>query len=161
MSGRFENRVMKQQLVYVDTSVIGGVFDEEFSTHSKLFFEKVIAGDYKIIVSDILEQELEKAPDNVLSFFASIPENAMIRVELTEAADSLASEYLRAEVVGATSRADCQHIAIASIINADILVSWNFKHIVNINRIRGYNSVNLLNGYKQLEIRNPREIIDL
>lgn len=152
---------MKQQIVYVDTSVIGGVFDEEFSAHSKLFFERVISGEYKIIVSDILEQELEKAPEQILSFFASIPEEAIIRVELNEAADSLALEYLLAEVVGATSRTDCQHIAIATIINADILISWNFKHIVNINRIRGYNSVNLLNGYKQLEIRNPREIIDL
>jgi hypothetical protein len=152
---------MKQQLVYVDTSVIGGVFDEEFSVYSKLFFQRVMAGEYKIIVSDLLEQELEKAPEKVVSFFATIPENAIIRVELNETADALASEYLRAEVVGATSRTDCQHIAIASIINADILISWNFKHIVNINRIRGYNSVNLLNGYKPLEIRNPREIIDL
>ena len=152
---------MKKQLVYVDTSVIGGVFDEEFSVHSRLFFDKVIAGEYKIIVSDILEQELEKAPDSVLSFFASIPEEAIVRVELNEAADSLASEYLRAQVVGETSRTDCQHIAIASIIDADILVSWNFKHIVNITRIRGYNSVNLLNGYRQLEIRNPREVVDL
>lgn len=152
---------MKQQIIYVDTSVIGGFFDEEFAHYTKLFFDRVIAGDFKIIVSDIMEQELEKAPDKVLSFFATLPEDVIIRVELNEAADSLATEYLRAEVVGATSRADCQHIAIASIINADILVSWNFKHIVNINRIRGYNSVNLHNGYKQLEIRNPREIIDL
>ena len=152
---------MKLQSIYIDTSVIGGVFDEEFEIHSKLFFDRVIKGEFKIIISDILEQELEKAPDKVLSFYASIPEEAIMRVELNELADSLAEEYLRSKVVGATSRADCQHIALATLVGADILVSWNFKHIVNINRIRGYNSVNLMNGYRALEIRNPRELIGI
>jgi len=55
---------------------------------------------------------------------------------------------------------DCQHIAMATINKVDILASWNFKHIVNINRIRGYNGVDLKKGYATLEIRNPRELID-
>lgn len=152
---------MKQQLVYIDTSVVGGVFDEEFAHHSKLLFDKVIAGEYKILISDILEQELEQAPDRVVAFFAGIPEDVIIRVELTEAADLLAAEYLAADVVGATSRTDCQHIAIATISGADILVSWNFKHIVNVFRIRGYNSVNLINGFRQLEIRDPRALVGI
>ncbi len=67
--------------------------------------------------------------------------------------------YIRDKVVGKTSRADCLHIALATIHNVDILVSWNFKHIVNINRIRGYNAVNLKLGYKTLEIRTPKEIM--
>ncbi len=60
-------------------------------------------------------------------------------------------------VVGPTSFADCLHIALATINRADFLVSWTFKHIVNLERIRGYNSINIKNGYKQLEIRSPRE----
>ena len=53
------------------------------------------------------------------------------------------------------------HIAIATIYNADVLASWNFKHIVNLNRIRLYNSINMRIGYKILEIRTPREILNM
>jgi hypothetical protein len=55
---------------------------------------------------------------------------------------------------------DALHIALATINNADVLASWNFKHIVNINRIRLYNSINLKLGYKMIEIRTPREILN-
>lgn len=72
-------------------------------------------------------------------------------------AGDLATEYVTEKVVGQTSYADCLHIALATINRADFLVSWNFKHIVNIERIRGYNAINIKNGYKQLEIRSPRE----
>ncbi len=78
-------------------------------------------------------------------------------IETNEEAIDLASEYIVENVVGQTSYADCLHIALATINRADFLVSWNFKHIVNIERIRGYNSINIKNGYKQLEIRSPRE----
>ncbi|HZY10554.1 MAG TPA: PIN domain protein, partial [Bacteroidota bacterium] len=83
------------------------------------------------------------------------------RVELTEEATILADRYIADQVVGKTSKADCQHIAIATINKGDVLVSWNFKHIVNLKRIRGYNSVNLKNNYTMLEIRTPKEIIEL
>ncbi len=82
------------------------------------------------------------------------------RTELTEEAILLAESYLAENVVGKSSRTDCYHIAIATVLKADILVSWNFKHIVNIQRIRGYNAVNLLRGYQTIEIRTPREIFD-
>jgi len=65
------------------------------------------------------------------------------------------------KVVGKTSFDDCVHIALATIYKADVLVSWNFKHIVNIYRIRGYNSVNLRLGYSTLEIRSPQDIIGI
>ena len=87
----------------------------------------------------------------------------MKQLELVEIADEaieLAEHYLKENVVGKTSRADCIHIGLATINNADILVSWNFKHIVNVNRIRGYNAVNYKLGYKILEIRTPREILE-
>ncbi|MCX8081727.1 MAG: hypothetical protein N3F09_10880 [Bacteroidia bacterium] len=80
-------------------------------------------------------------------------------IETTEEAIELANEYIKEKVVGQTSYADCLHIALATINLADYLVSWNFKHIVNIERIRGYNSINIKNGYKQLEIRSPREFV--
>lgn len=72
----------------------------------------------------------------------------------------LAESYLAEKVVGASSRVDCYHIAMATCLKVDTLVSWNFKHIVNVQKIYGYNAVNLLNGYKTIEIRNPREVFD-
>jgi hypothetical protein len=79
-------------------------------------------------------------------------------VRLTPEVIELADKYIEAKVVGKTSRADCQHIAIATLCNADVLVSWNFKHIVNLDRIRGYNGINYQNGYKMIEIRTPQEL---
>jgi hypothetical protein len=71
----------------------------------------------------------------------------------------LATQYIAEGVVGQTSLADCLHIALATINRADYLISWNFKHIVNVQRIRGYNSINIKNGYKELEIRSPRDFV--
>jgi len=90
---------------------------------------------------------------------ATISEDKIERVKLTPEASELADKYIEAKVVGKTSRGDCQHIAIATINKADILVSWNFKHIVNLDRIRGYNGINYQNGYNMIEIRTPKEII--
>ena len=80
-------------------------------------------------------------------------------LEITDEAIELATEYITEKVVGKTSYADCLHIALATINHADYLLSWNFRHIVNIQRINGYNSINIKNGYKQLEIRSPRDFI--
>jgi len=146
--------------IYVDTSVFGGVFDPEFELWSELFFKHLINSDLTLIVSNVAEDELNNAPMKVKQFVNSIPEKNILRVELTEESVLLAERYLAEGVVGKSSRADCYHIAIATILKADILVSWNFKHIVNIQKINGYNAVNLMNGYKTIEIRNPREIFD-
>ncbi len=146
--------------IYVDTSVFGGVFDPEFELWSELFFKHLINSDLTLIVSNVAEDELNSAPMKVKQFVNSIPEKNILRVELTEESVLLAERYLAEGVVGKSSRADCYHIAIATILKADILVSWNFKHIVNIQKINGYNAVNLMNGYKTIEIRNPREIFD-
>lgn len=62
-------------------------------------------------------------------------------------------------VLPAKMRVDAQHIAIATVGRVDVLVSWNFKHIVNLRRIHGYNSVNLRRGYPMIEIRTPREVL--
>ncbi len=147
--------------VYIDTSVIGGYFDEEFELYTKLFFEKVGQGKFKIILSDLLIAELNGAPESVVTFFKSISHANIEHVDQTEDSIQLGEEYLKEGVVGRTSRTDCRHIALATLVNADILISWNFKHIVNITRIRGYNSVNIKNGHRVLEIRTPREILEL
>ncbi|MDR2705627.1 MAG: PIN domain-containing protein [Planctomycetaceae bacterium] len=150
---------VKIKRVYPDTSVVGGLFDEEFRSLTKPFWDAVINGQIKIIVSNILEDELEEAPEHVRTFFRDLPESQKEYVIVTQAAEILADKYIAANVVGHTSRDDCKHIATATLVNADVLVSWNFKHIVNIDRIRGYNGINLSLGYPPIEIRTPSEVI--
>ena len=147
---------MKQR-IYIDTSVFGGIFDEEFKEHTIPLFDRIKAGDFVILYSTVTQDELENAPEKVKELVKSIRADLTEFIETTDEAVVLATEYITEKVVGQTSYADCLHIALATINRADFLVSWNFKHIVNIERIRGYNSINIKNGYKQLEIRSPRE----
>ncbi|MCX6146925.1 MAG: PIN domain-containing protein [Candidatus Kapabacteria bacterium] len=144
--------------IYIDTSVIGGYFDVEFEKYTKPLFEKILKKQYKVIFSKITDEELLEAPIKVKALLQSLPNEIIEYVEVSEEATELANNYLKAKVVGKTSYADCLHIAIATIQKADLLISWNFKHIVNVQRIRGYNSVNLKFGYHLLEIRSPRDI---
>jgi predicted nucleic acid-binding protein len=147
------------QRFYFDTSVFGGVFDAEFEEETILLFEKLKLGQIKCVYSNLTESELIKAPFQVKDFFAEINDNQKELIHVTPEAFELAQAYLNEKVVGQTSLNDCIHIAVATLSKVDILVSWNFKHIVNVYRIRGYNSVNLRLGYSTLEIRSPKEIV--
>ena len=147
---------MKQR-IYIDTSVFGGFFDQEFAEHTVPLFERLKNNEFTLLFSTVTQDELENAPDKVRALVKSIKLDFTEFLDITDEAVELALEYISENVVGRTSYADCLHIAIATISRADFLVSWNFKHIVNIERIRGYNSINIKYGYKLLEIRSPRE----
>lgn len=151
---------MKRLTLYVDTSVIGGYFDIEFAKETQALFDNLQNSKFDIMYSSVTEDELINAPKQVRELLNEIPENLKQKVELTEDAVNLADTYISENVVGKTSREDCFHIALATINKADILVSWNFKHIVNVIRIRGYNAVNLKLGYSQIDIRSPKDIIN-
>ena len=146
----------KRLTLYVDTSVIGGYFDIEFEKETRILFDDIENRKYDIMYSSVTEDELLNAPEQVRNLVSDIPKSLIKKVELTEEAVQLADAYILENVVGKTSREDCLHIALAAINKADILVSWNFKHIVNIFRIRGYNAVNLKLGYSQIDIRSPK-----
>ena len=120
----------------------------------------VRAGDIICVYSDLSEFELENAPDKIKTHFLNLDKKTTEFVEITEEANQLAEEYIREKVVGETSIDDCRHIACATINTVDYLVSWNFRHIVNVFRIRGYNAVNLKLGYAQIDIRSPKDIIN-
>ncbi len=147
------------QRFYLDTSIFGGIYDSEFEEETTLLFEKISLGQIKCIYSNLTEKELSTAPDRVQLFFNNLKIENKEKVEVTAEALKLAQTYVTEKVVGETSLDDCIHIALATLNKVDILVSWNFKHIVNVYRIRGYNSVNLKLGYATLEIRSPREIV--
>lgn len=119
----------------------------------------VRAGEIICAFSDLTEFELENAPEKVKDYFINLPIEFTEYMEITEDVDILAHQYIDEKVVGETSIDDCRHIACATLNKVDYLVSWNFKHIVNIFRIRGYNAINIKNGYIQLDIRSPKEVI--
>jgi hypothetical protein len=149
---------MKQR-VYIDTSVIGGCFDEEFKEWSNLLFEDFKTGKRIAVVSDVTLDELTDAPEKVKNNFEIIPEKYIEILTSDNESRELADKYLLEKAVSKKYYEDALHIAIATINQVNVLSSWNFKHIVNLDRIRLYNSVNLKNGYSLLEIRTPREIL--
>ena len=145
--------------VYVDSSAVGGAFNQRLAEQTAPFWDAVERGEITVILSDVLEQEAQKAPSRVRDFIRSLPIAQVEYVVSTAESDSLAEKYVSENVVGPTSLDDCKHIALATIAKADVLVSWNFKHIVNVARIRGYNGVNMKLGYVQIDIRTPYEVI--
>jgi len=152
---------MKQQRIYIDTSVVGGYFDADHEEATRLLFQQLEDKEIIFIISEVLVGELKDAPEHVKSLLDNYDDDCIERVPLTDEARELADKYIIEGVVGVTSLNDCRHIAIATIANADLLASWNFKHIVNIRRIRGYNYVNIKNGYSTIEIRSPRDLVNL
>ena len=149
---------MKQR-IYIDTSVVGGYFDVEFEEYTKPLFRQIRDSEIRIIYSEVTERELVNAPEKIKELVRDLPKEVVDFVELTEETIDLAQAYISEKVVGKTSFDDCLHIALATIHKADYLVSWNFRHIVNVERIRGYNSVNIKLGYAAIDIRSPREFI--
>jgi hypothetical protein len=150
---------MKQR-IYIDTSVVGGYYDEEFKEATIQLFERLDKHEVIFVVSDLLDLELINAPQLVREHLLKYSADKFQRVELTKEAVILADTYIDEKVVGSTSLEDCRHIALATIHKVDVLASWNFKHIVNLQRIKGYNSVNVRLGYSMLEIRSPKDLVN-
>ena len=149
----------KNQRIYADTSVIGGCLDVEFSCWSNRLVEHVCAGNATVVLSDLTLLELAGAPDNVRAVLDRIPSSHREDVELTQESRDLADAYIGADVVVASKLVDAQHIAIATVCRVDVVVSWNFNHIVNLDRIHAFNAVNLREGYSLMEIRTPQEVL--
>jgi len=145
--------------VYIDTSVIGGYYDDEFSEITRLFFERIKKKELMIHLSEISRLELLPAPKQVKEVVYLIPEDCLINLEFTEDAQDLANHYIKEKILGKASLNDAYHIAIATVNRLDVLVSWNFKHIVNLDKIRLFNAMNLKLGYPMIEIRTPKELI--
>ena len=155
----YNTQMKRTERVYADTSVFYGALTPKFERETKPFWDAVHRNEIVVIVSDVLEAELRRAPENVREFFRQLPGSQIEHVVSTGESDALAERYIAENVVGKSSLDDCKHIAMATLTHANVLVSWNFKHIVNINRIRGYNSVNEKLGYSRIEIRTPYEVI--
>ena len=144
--------------IYVENSVIGGYFDDEFKEPTRKLFDQFKKGIYKPVISSHVIAELEDgAPDYIKENLKTIDyEEYAINDEMLK----LAEKYMEQQIVSKNYYDDALHIAVATVLKVDVLVSWNFKHIVNLDRIKLFNSVNLREGYSILEIRSPREIAE-
>ncbi len=146
--------------VYTDTSVIGGCLDVEFEKASRQLIDTFKTGKATLVLSNLTLLEMQAAPATVRAVLEEVAEANREYIDVTEEANTLAQHYIDSGVIGVANQVDAQHIAIATVSRVDVLVSWNFRHIVNLQRIRGYNSVNLRAGYPLLEIRTPAEVIN-
>jgi hypothetical protein len=144
--------------IYTDTSVLGGCEDDEFRVASRRLLEAFEGGELTLVLSELTLRELETAPEGVRMGLGRVPAAHIEALSLSPEAEELAAAYIEDGAIGVRMRADALHIALATVARVDVLVSWNFKHIVNLKRIHAYNAVNLKRGYPLLEIRTPREV---
>jgi len=128
---------MKTPRIYLDTSVLGGCFEAEFAAWSNGLLDDFRAGRFIPVLSDLLEAELNLAPESVRKVHGELLGLSAERTIVSPEALSLLS---------------------ATVADADMLVSWNFKHIVRFDKIRMFNAANLTQGYKPLAIHSPREV---
>lgn len=149
---------MKKTRVYIDTSVIGGCFDKEFKLWSDGLVQDFKSGLFIPVLSDIVAAEVVDAPEAVRMKYDEILGLGHEFVASDREAIELADKYQLRKILTPKYYADGLHIALATVADVDLLVSWNFKHIVRFDKIRLFNSVNLELGYKPLQIYSPREV---
>lgn len=149
---------MKIQRIYIDTSVIGGCFDEEFAPWSKGLMKDFHLGNFKPVLSEIVAAEMIPAPEEVRNEYAELLRLEPEFAELNDGVRELAKAYQEKGIVPVKFSNDLLHIALATVADVDLVVSWNFRHIVRFDKIRMFNAVNREQGYKQIEIHSPREV---
>jgi predicted nucleic acid-binding protein len=150
-------KIMKKLRVYVDTSVIGGCYDYEFSIWSNGIFKDFKSGNFQAVISELTAVEIGNAPERVRTKYAELKEYSEY-LTVSDECSQLADIYHKRKILTPKFYDDMMHIALATVANVDIVVSWNFKHIVHFDKIRQFNGVNLELGYSTLQIYSPREV---
>ena len=149
---------MRQLRIYLDTSIIGGVFDREFMEPSKKLFEQIKSGHFKAGVSEVVNREIQKSPEKVKLFYKVISP-LLEKLPITRECLELREQYLEKGIVSKKYLDDALHVAVATVSNCDIITSWNFKHIVHYEKIYLYNAINKLNGFREIFINTPLKIL--
>lgn len=151
--------IMKRSFrVYLDTSVFGGVFDKEFRDVSLTLFKQIQQGRFQLVTSEVVAQEIYLAPIKVQQLFAKYIKYAEL-ISVSAETIKLQQAYLSAKIISSEYATDALHVALATISQCSVLLSWNFKHIVHFQRIPLYNAINMLQGFAQLTINSPQEVI--
>ena len=138
-------------------SGVRGCFDHEFAEWSNALMDDFRADRCGLVVSDATAGEVAAAPEPVRELFSELLETACILPVTAEVLEPLGA-YEAHNILGPRFRNDMLHIAVATVAEVDVVVSWNFRHIVRLDKIRLFNGVNLELGYKSLCIYSPREV---
>ena len=152
---------MKPLRTYLDASVLGGPFDPEFSEPSEKLFECALRGSLVPLISDTLIGEIADAPEEVQDLLERTIRAGVEHLVLTQEAVALRGAYLKAGVLTPKYADDALHVAQATIARADVIASWNFKHLVNPVRVRAFNGVNVAHGYGIVVILTPEDVIKI
>lgn len=119
------------------------------------------AGKYDVYLSTVTLQEIDNCPEpKRTELFKRLGEIDYTPIEITEDMSEVAQQLIDMGILTQKSYDDCQHIASAVIYGCDCIISWNFKHIVNIKTIRGVRAITNLKGYKPIEILNPTVLLE-
>lgn len=149
--------------LYLDTSVFGALFDLEPPgriERTNMFFRAIEQRGNSLYISDVVLDEIADAPVRLRPSLERVLREAQPRV-LSESPESLrlAEAYVASRIVPVRFRDDARHVGVASVAAVDALVSWNFKHLVNLRRKRLFHSVNVRLGYPQIDIISPEEVL--
>jgi predicted nucleic acid-binding protein len=147
--------------IYIDTSVIGGYYDAEFAKATQQLFGRIANGEYEVYYSEVNENELQLAPQHVKQVKTLIPADCFHYIRQTPASKTLAAMYITENALGSASEKDAFHIALVSVNAVDFLISWNFKHMVNEDKIKMFNAINRRCGYPAVVIYSPLKFLEL
>jgi hypothetical protein len=147
--------------LYLDTSIIGGNFDAEFKDWTEPLIVDILDGKHVAVISEITIREIQDAPGYVIKLLEQLLTSHGEFITANSETKTLAGHYIKDGALTKKSLEDANHIAMATYYQVNTIVSWNFKHMVNVDKIRLFNSVNLRYGYGLIDIRSPREIIGL
>lgn len=154
---------MKRIKIYLDTSVISYLQQEDAPERMKDTLElwkDFVKGKYDICLSRITLDEIAKCPEPKRSLmYDYLSDIDYTRLEINQEVLELAQRIIDMNILTQKSFDDCQHIAVAVVNECDCIISWNFKHIVNIKTIRGVRAVANLEGYKGIDIVNPSVLL--
>ena len=154
----------KKLKLYLDTSVISYLLQEDVPEKMeitnrlwKLFEDR----KYELYLSDVTMKEISKCPEPKRSqLIRHLNDVEYTLVEVSDDVLDIAEQLVSMKILPAKCYDDCQHIAAAVECGCDCIVSWNFKHIVNIRTIRGVRAITNLKGYKSIEILNPSMLLE-
>lgn len=153
---------MKKKIhVYCDTSVFGGIKDDKFSTASNRFFNLIREKEFTLVISPVVGREINQpeTPQEIIQTYNSLLPLCEI-VEINREIIELQQAYITEKIISSKWEDDALHVAAATVFGCELIVSWNFKHIVNYRRIPLYNAVNTLHGYGEIAIFSPLEVIE-
>ena len=116
---------------------------------------------YEAYISEIVVLEISRAPAEIAMKLREVINSVnLIELPVDENSQLLAKKYIEQGIIPAKYEDDALHIAIASVNNLDVIVSWNYKHIVKLKTKKEVTGINALLGYKEIEIYSPLEVIE-